>query len=161
MEKLVIRGPLFDQSRACEPVLRSLPDWFGIETSIQRYVKEIDLLPTLLAFIADKPIGFLTLKYHSEYAAEICVMGVYERFHRRGVGCALLERAENVLRQEGVEYLQVKTLSPSRADEHYAWTRAFYHAMGFRPLEEIKQIWDEDNPCLLMVKYIGQQAKLN
>jgi hypothetical protein len=48
--------------------------------------------------------------------------------------------------------MQVKTLGPSRLDEHYAKTRAFYEAMGFRPLEEFKQIWDENNPCLVMVK---------
>jgi ribosomal protein S18 acetylase RimI-like enzyme len=48
--------------------------------------------------------------------------------------------------------MQVKTLGPSRPDEHYAKTRAFYEALGFRPLEEFKQIWDENNPCLVMVK---------
>jgi hypothetical protein len=47
--------------------------------------------------------------------------------------------------------------TPSVTDEHYARTRAFYQAMGFRPLEEFKQIWDEANPCGLMVKYLGKQ----
>jgi hypothetical protein len=48
----------------------------------------------------------------------------------------------------------VKTLGPSSDDSNYAKTRAFYSAMGFRPLEEFKQIWDEHNPCLVMVKRI-------
>ena len=34
----------------------------------------------------------------------------------------------------------------------YAQTRAFYLAMGFRPLEELRKLWDEANPCLIMVK---------
>ena len=29
----VIEGPLLDQAARCEPILRALPDWFGIETS--------------------------------------------------------------------------------------------------------------------------------
>jgi hypothetical protein len=63
-----------------------------------------------------------------------------------------VKKAEAWLRQRGVEYLQVKTLGPSHPDEGYARTRAFYFALGFRPLEEFEQLWDADNPCLLMVK---------
>ena len=48
--------------------------------------------------------------------------------------------------------LQVKTLGPSHPSEHYAATRQFYVARGFRPLEELTEIWGEDNPCLIMVK---------
>jgi ribosomal protein S18 acetylase RimI-like enzyme len=50
--------------------------------------------------------------------------------------------------------MQVKTLGPSNPDPGYARTRAFYEALGFRPLEELKQIWDEQNPCLIMVKQL-------
>ncbi len=53
-----------------------------------------------------------------------------------------------------MECLQVKTLGPSHPDEHYARTRRFYESRGFRPLEEIDSIWDETNPCLIMVKRI-------
>ena len=77
---LKIDGPLFGKSSACEPIIRSLPDWFGIEEAIVQYAREID--------------------------------------------------------------------------ENYARTRAFYLAMGFRPLEEFTQLWNEQNPCLLMVKRI-------
>jgi len=48
--------------------------------------------------------------------------------------------------------MQVKTLGPSRPNEEYARTRAFYEVMGFRPLEEFPQFWDEKNPCLILVK---------
>jgi hypothetical protein len=68
------------------------------------------------------------------------------------VGRALLAQAQDWLRQEKVEYLQVKTLAPSHPDEDYARTRAFYLAVGFRPLEELTGLWNEENPCLLMIK---------
>lgn len=51
-----------------------------------------------------------------------------------------------------VEFLHLKTLSDSDPDRHYAKTRAFYLAVGFRPLEELTALWGKDNPCLLMVK---------
>ena len=60
-------------------------------------------------------------------------------------------RREAYLRDRGVEYLQVKTLGPSRPDAGYERTRGFYEARGFVPLEELHDLWDA-NPCLLLVK---------
>lgn len=37
-------------------------------------------------------------------------------------------------------------------DQNYERTRRFYLAAGFTPLEEFPDLWDERNPCLLMVK---------
>jgi len=53
--------------------------------------------------------------------------------------------------------LQVKTLDKSHPDKNYACTRKFYEAMGFRPLECIPELWGKDNPCLIMVMYIGEE----
>jgi ribosomal protein S18 acetylase RimI-like enzyme len=98
--------------------------------------------------------GFLSIKEHFPHAAEIYVMGVAARFHRQGCGRALMAAAEAYLRAQGVEYLQVKTLSPAHPDRYYVLTREFYAAMGFRPLEEFPTLWGEANPCLLLVKGI-------
>jgi GNAT superfamily N-acetyltransferase len=97
-------------------------------------------------------IGFASLKQHTHYSAEVYVMAVLPEAHRKGIGRALISQSQNWLKDRSVEYLQVKTLGPSHPDESYAKTRAFYERMGFRPLEEFKQIWNEDNPCLIMVK---------
>ena len=78
--------------------------------------------------------------------------GVLPAYHRCGVGRALVQRAETFLREARVEYLQVKTLAPTHPDEHYALTRAFYQAVGFRPLEVLPTLWNEDNPCVILVK---------
>jgi GNAT superfamily N-acetyltransferase len=150
----VIEGPSYKKASLCEPILRSLPDWFGIEDAILQYLADIDHLPTFLALDGDQVIGFLTLKQHFPHAAEILVMGCQPDMRRKGIGRALVERGEAWLLDQGVEYLQVKTLAPSHPDPGYAKTRAFYQALGFRPLEEFKQIWDEANPCLVLVKKI-------
>jgi GNAT superfamily N-acetyltransferase len=150
--KFDIDTPSFGKSTLCEPILRSLPDWFGIEEDITKYLADIDRLPTFLAIASDQVIGFLTIKQHFPHSAEILVMGCLPEVHRQGTGRALVERAEAWLLDEGVEYLQVKTLGPSRPDPSYDVTRVFYQALGFEPLEEFKQVCDENNPCLVLVK---------
>ncbi len=147
-----IEGPCLGKAPLCEPILRSLPDWFGIEEAIVHYSGEIDHLPTFLAWDIERVRGFLSLKQHNPFSAEIYVMAVRRSEHRRGIGRALVRLAHEWLRSQGVEYLQVKTLGPSRGDPNYARTRAFYLALGFRPLEEFRQLWNEQNPCLVMVK---------
>ena len=97
-------------------------------------------------------MGFLSIKQHYPVSAEVFVMGIREEAHRRGMGRALLDQAQKWLKHQGVEYLQVKALGPSRPDENYAKTRAFYLAMGFKPLEEFPQIWEAGNPCLILIK---------
>jgi GNAT superfamily N-acetyltransferase len=151
----VITGPALGLSAACEPILRALPGWFGLEEATRRYIEAIATLPTWLAEVDGQAMGFLTLKQHSPYAAEIYVMGVRPEAHHRGLGSALLHRAESYLRGQGVEYLQVKTLSAAHPDRGYAKTRAYYLAMGFRPLEEFPTLWGETNPCLMLVKNVG------
>jgi GNAT superfamily N-acetyltransferase len=92
-----------------------------------------------------------SVKQHNQYSAEIYVMAVLPQYHRQGCGRALVEAAERYLRDQSVEYFQVKTLGASHPDPGYAKTRQFYRAMGFRPLEELDNLWGS-NPCLLMVK---------
>ena len=151
---VIIEGPIYETSYACEPILRSLPEWFGIEEAIVHYCEVIDELPTFLARNENGVIGFLSIMQHYQQSAEVYVMGVRPEIHRQGVGKVLLEQAEEWLRSEGVAYLQVKTLGESHTDLNYGMTRSFYQEMGFVPLEEFKQIWDQHNPCLVMVKYL-------
>jgi ribosomal protein S18 acetylase RimI-like enzyme len=142
-------------SGVVEPILRALPQWFGIETATQAYIRVAGEQPTLLALDIERdsrPVGFLTLMQHSAYSAEIYVMAVLPDYHRRGVGRALTLAAERHLRAEGVTFFQVKTLSDRHPDEGYKKTRAFYMAMGFRLLEEFPDLWGSHNPCWQLVK---------
>ena len=132
----------------------TLPTWFGIPAAVEDYIARADRSPTIIASLGDEDVGLLTLVRHSPYAAEVYVMAVLPEFHRRGIGGALLEHAEDVLAAEGIEFLQVKTLAPSKPDEGYDKTRAFYQANGFRALEEFPDLWDPGNPALQMIKAI-------
>ncbi len=140
-----------ETAEACEQILRALPEWFGIEEAIVGYRKDIEKMPTWVAVDDEHIIGFLSVNHHNKYSAEIHVMGVLKEYHRKGVGRALVERVEKQLREQQIEYLQVKTLAPSRECHEYELTRRFYANLGFRPLEENK-LWGDANPCLIMVK---------
>ncbi len=153
-----ISAAQLNQATVCEPILRLLPEWFGIESAISHYVQAIDLLPTFLAWNQQQVIGFLSIKQHNEFAAEIYVMAVHPQFHRQGVGKQLVEYAEQELQRQRIEYLQVKTLGLSRPNLHYEKTRAFYESMGFKPLEEFLDLW-EGNPCLQMVKSVSVDSQ--
>jgi ribosomal protein S18 acetylase RimI-like enzyme len=142
---------------ACEVILRALPEWFGIEESLVGYVRGLATLETWVAERGGAVVGFLAVKQHSPWAAEIEVMAVTPALRGRGHGRQLVERAERALRGRSVGFLQVKTLSPSRADAHYERTRGFYERLGFRPLEETNE-WGDGNPCLVMVKHLPSSA---
>lgn len=112
-------------------------------------------MPFYAAYDEKNPIGFIAIKVHNDFTAEVCVMGVLQEFHRQGIGRKLIEACEEFCRTKKLEFLTVKTLDASRESRSYEKTRLFYQSLGFKPLEVFPLLWDENNPCLFMVKCIG------
>lgn len=136
-------------------ILRKLPEWFGIEDSIVEYVNEVKNTEFLVAYDSNSPIGFISIKSNNVFTSEIYVMGILKEYHNQGIGKKLVDKCEEVLKLNGDKFLMVKTLGESHPDKHYKRTREFYRKVGFYPLEEIKEIWGKENPCLIMVKEVG------
>jgi GNAT superfamily N-acetyltransferase len=136
---------------AVERILRGLPEWFGIESSIVEYVEAAGRLPGLLAQQDGHTVGALVTERHFPTATEIHLLAVERDRHRQGIGRALLDAAEERARDQGVTIMSVKTLGPSHPDEGYRRTRLFYAACGYQPVEETHDLWP-GNPCLIMVK---------
>ena len=145
-----------------ERLLRKLPAWFGIESSVVEYIESARRLPAYLAWPHDPPrpadllppglaAGALLAVRHFPRSAEIYLMAVDPAVHRQGAGRALVTALESDLIADGVEFLQVKTLGPAHPDPGYARTRRFYASVGFQALEEITGLWP-GNPCLIMIK---------
>jgi ribosomal protein S18 acetylase RimI-like enzyme len=143
-----------DEYLECEKILRSLPEWFGIESAIVSYTEDIKNMDTYISIENNDISGFITINIHNKYSAEIQVLAIYRDYHKKGIGSKLIEHTESVLKNKDIEYLQVKTLSDSHPDDNYRLTRNFYLKNNFRPLEELKDLWGKDNPCLIMIKKI-------
>jgi ribosomal protein S18 acetylase RimI-like enzyme len=136
----------------CRAVLADLPLWFGLPDSNREYELGVRDLEFLVAERDGEAAGFLALKRHNEWTAEIWVMGLFARCHGQGLGRRLVEDAATRLRAEGIRFLSVKTLDASRPSPEYDRTRRFYRGAGFLPLETLPELWGPENPCLLLVK---------
>jgi len=133
-------------------IMHSLPQWFSPPEDIDRKAVLHREMPFFAAYDGGKAIGFLALKPHNAYTGDIFNVGVLEEYHRRGAGARLLAMAEEYLRARNYMYLTVKTLDASADYEPYERARQFYLKHGFVPLEVFTQHWNEENPCLFMVK---------
>lgn len=141
--------------RICRDLLADLPEWFGIPESNAAYAADAETKPTFLALTDGEPVGLMILKHHAVGAIEVHLIASRRDLRRRGAGRALIAEAECEARAANVPVLTVKTLGPSEDYPPYEETRAFYRAMGFLALEEFKEIWDPENPCLFMAKWLG------
>ncbi len=135
-------------------IMHSIPKWFSPPEDIDRKSIIHRDYPFFVAYDGNVPIGFLALKIHIEFTADICNMGIIEDYHRQGIGTSLVEKAEEYCINNGLKYLTVKTLDSSAVYEPYEQTRNFYRKVGFIPLEVFTTFWDEENPCLFLAKHL-------
>jgi GNAT superfamily N-acetyltransferase len=151
---LRIDGPTHSQQAECEEILRSIPEWFGIEEALLEYVANTAKLPTFVIRDGLRPLGFISLRQHFAHAWEIDCIAIHATARNSGLGSRLLKHAERWLRQQNARFLQVKTIAASSPNPHYAQTRAYYERMGFGALEVFPELWDTWNPCLQMLKVL-------
>lgn len=148
---VVMIGSGEEKQRIAREILYDLPEWFGIPQSTEEYIRESGEMPFFVAMSEEEAVGFMAMKETSPFTAEIYVCGVKKRLHRCGAGSALFAAFRAYALSRGYEYVQVKTVAAGRYPEYDA-TRLFYERMGFRPLEVLPTLWDEANPCLIMVQ---------
>ena len=134
-------------------ILADLPQWFGLPESTKEYIEQSQQMPFFAAYQRNKPVGFIVLKESSKYTAELFVMGVLKEYHRQQIGEQLFSKFVDYAKDNGYEYLQVKTVDEGHY-ETYDRTRLFYEKMNFRKLECFPDLWDKHNPCLIMVQSV-------
>ena len=136
-------------------ILRKLPEWFGNEKAILDYTNSVQNSPFWAAFDNNNCIiGFLSGKIHYNRTGDIYVIGVDPDYHGKGIGTLLYKELEKYCIENKCEYIIVKTLSEIVEYKPYMKTKEFYRKMGFKELLTLTEMWDEENPCLIMIKNI-------
>jgi ribosomal protein S18 acetylase RimI-like enzyme len=136
-------------------ILRKLPEWFGNEESLVKYVNTVNEYPYWAAFDKENNcIGFFSGKIHYKRTGDIYVCGIDPQYHGKGIGTLLYKEVEKHFKNNNCKYIIVKTLSEINEDKDYERTRKFYKRMGFEELITLNEMWDENNPCLIMIKQI-------
>ena len=149
MKLVQIRG---QRGAVCNRILAALPEWFGRPAARAAYVAHAENAPMFGVSRDGAVIGYLSLADHFGTNCEIHSMGVLPEFHRQGAGRVLVNAALSRARENGFQFMSVKTLSASQPDPNYARTRAFYGAMGFRSFEEFPTLWGNQAPCVMLVR---------
>ena len=144
-----------EKARITLEIMRALPEWFSPPEDIVRKSNIHREYPFFAAYDGDRAIGFAALKIHNLYTVDIYNLGVLREYHRMGIGHQLVDACTQCCKQKNYKFLTVKTLDESAIYEPYNGTRAFYKKEGFYPLEVFTTFWDEENPCLFMVRVIN------
>jgi len=137
-------------------ILEKLPEWFGNKQALDDYVVMVKELPYWVALNKkNNCIGFFSVKIHYGHTGEIFVCGISPEYQRGGIGKTLYNTTEAYLIQNGCKYVIVKTLSDAISYKPYTITREFYKRVGFEPLVTLTEMWDDENPCLIMLKSLA------
>lgn len=146
-----------EKTRVTLKIMNALPEWFSPPEDIVNKSVIHRKYPFIAAYDDDKAVGFAALKIHNKYTADIYNLGVLKEHHRRGIGHQLIAACVQYCVENDYKFLTVKTLDESAVYEPYNATRAFYKKEGFYPLEVLTTFWDEENPCLFMIKVIREE----
>ncbi|MDR2276365.1 MAG: GNAT family N-acetyltransferase [Vagococcus sp.] len=133
-------------------VLKDLPEWFGMDDSITEYIENSAIYPLWVAKKYNEVLGFINLKETAENVGEIYCMGIKKKWHGKKIGTYLFAEFEEYAKLH-YKFIQVKTVKQGRYKE-YDQTINFYKSVGFIEFEVFPTLWDEWNPCLIMIKSI-------
>ncbi|RNA65565.1 N-acetyltransferase [Prosthecochloris sp. ZM_2] len=92
-----------------------------------------------VAEVGGRVVGCCAISFFTLHLAEIRTLAVCDRFKRMGVGSMLVEKAETILREEGVADAFVLTLAPR-----------FFESLGYRSVSKEmfpQKIWRDCTNC--------------
>ena len=138
------------KSAIARKVLEALHDWFEVDESREKYIRDCADWLFFAAKENGEYVGFLCLKKTGRATAELAVMGLLKEYHRKGLGRALFAEAKKAAADASYAFMQVKTVKMGVYAD-YDQTNRFYQALGFQEFEVIEELWGAENPCQIYV----------
>ena len=138
-----------EKSRIASEILMDLPDWFGLPESTKAYIEEAKGLPLWVARTTDEVVGFVTLAESSPETGEIHCIGSESPPQARDWNSTV--SGAGGIREGQVQVPASENGRRGRYPE-YDRTVAFYKSLGFSKLGVFPTLWNEENPCLMMIK---------
>ena len=121
-----------EKQKICQRILGDLPDWFGVKTTNQGYVRTIVDYSMFVAYLdGPLPVGFLSLRDRTLLSSEIYLLGVLQAYHHQGIGTALIQAAEKEALQNNKRFLQVHTIPEMMPNLEIDLARKFYGRYGY------------------------------
>jgi len=137
------------------------PRWFT-ESALKEIEHDVRTQHGYVAVDDEKVVGFaLFMACENEETAELTWIGVKPAHHRKGIGRALVNAIETELRREGFHALRVDTVAATVDYEPYAWTRSFYHAIGFSDISIQTKGYPSGDDKLLLRKQLLEDPERN
>ncbi len=147
-----VRAARFDDLEACLRIVRALPDFFT-EDVPSKLRDDLERHDGWVIVEAGETLGFVIVNRRSSQAAEILWIAVGPARRNTGLGTRLLNHVLDVLRDQGIALIEVKTLDRSADYAPYEATNAFYERHGFVQIDCIDEFpdWEPGNPAALYV----------
>lgn len=126
-----------ESEHVCRNISEDLSEWFGIPEANEKYAKGVKERLSFGYFVDESCVGMLSLEFPFKNNANIYWMAVKKNWHHKGIGKALLNKAELICRERNIESITVETLSSKENDSYYLKTLNFYLKEGFKQLFEL------------------------
>lgn len=97
----------------------------ALEESIEKIKSDIETKEVFIALIDDTPVGTIRVELFPDNTAYISRFGVRLQFHNIGIGKALVNLVDKVLKAKGIKKVSLHT-----ASRYYDLVR-FYYGRGF------------------------------
>lgn len=117
-------------------IMKSLDKWFD-ENALKDILIDLKYHKVYIAKDKNEIIGFITYFVY-EGIGNIGWIGVKLDYQNKKIGKKLLEKTESDFKHNGINTVQVYTLSDSIKYEPYERTRIFYYNNGFKEYRRIK-----------------------
>lgn len=107
------------------------------------YNKLDDIHDVIVAYVDDIPVGGASFKKYNEECAEVKRVFIKEEYRGRGISEALMERLENVAKEQGYSYLILESGEPLVA------AMSLYRKIGYKVIPNYGQYKDmPDSVCM-------------